>query len=545
MAIYHLSAQIIGRSGGKSAVASAAYRAGEKLHDQHIGQTFDYTKKRGVDYTEILVPSNAPEWASDRSRLWNEVENIEKSKNSQLARELNIALPKELTRDQQIELIRNFAKQQFVAKGMIADVALHNLAGENPHAHIMLTIRPFNEDKTWGAKSKKDYILDRNGEKITLKSGEYKSRKIESTDWNKKETLVDWRKEWSEQTNQALEKAGVLEHVDHRSLKDQGERNRLPQKHIGVHANAMEKRGIKTERGDYNRAILEINADIKQYREDNAVCKKEEKQYHTEVEEQTSTPSIIVQQLRHDIEDIKPERTAEQTAERLQELKAQYISLEQQIISYSQQNSQFRYEQRQLSGELEQINEFSSSIEFTEIRMDQLKEQRGRLGLFKGKEKRRLDEQMKSLDYSKQQATDSFKRNFGVEPSRAQEQVQKLKEQSKAIELQRKNLPDSSKLREQQQTIEYQYKREKALSSIHPDKEKIESLLSKNQNSQGKETIEDRTFRVRAESRLNHISQEDYERIIKDVDPVQSKAMAVGEQKTNTPKFSHSQDMER
>jgi len=104
-----------------------------------------------------------------------------------------------------------------------------------------------------------------------------------------------------------------------------------------------------------------------------------------------------VQQLRHDIKDIKPERTAEQIAERLQELKAQYISLEQQIISYSQQNSQFRYEQRQLSGELEQMNEFSSSIEFTEIRMDQLKEQRGRLGLFKGKEKRRLDEQMKSL----------------------------------------------------------------------------------------------------------------------------------------------------
>jgi len=104
--------------------------------------------------------------------------------------------------------------------------------------------------------------------------------------------------------------------------------------------------------------------------------------------------------------------------------------------------------------------------------------------------------------------------------------VQRLKEQSKAIQLQRENLPDSSKLREQQQTIEYQYKREKALSSIHPDKEKIESLLSKNQTSQGKETIEDRTFRVRAESRLNHISQEDYDRIIKEVEPVQSKAIS-------------------
>jgi len=252
---------------------------------------------------------------------------------------------------------------------------------------------------------------------------------------------------------------------------------------------------------------------------------------------------IDPQQLRHDIKDIKPEQMAEQTAERLQELKAQYISLEQQIISYSQQNSQFRFEQRQLSGELEQMNKFSSSIEFTEIRIDQLKEQRGSLGLFKGKEKRRLDEQMKSLEYSRQQANGSFKRNFGVEPSQVQEQVQRLKEQSKTIQLQRENLPDSSKLREQQQTIEYQYKREKALSSIRPDKEKIETLLSKNQNSQGKEPIEDRIIRVRAESRLNHISQEDYKKIIKDVEPVQSKAMA--EQKTNTSKSSHSQDMER
>lgn len=282
MAIYHLSAQIIGRSGGKSAVASAAYRAGEKLHDEHIGQTFDYTKKRGVDYSEILAPSNAPEWVSNRSRLWNEVENIEKSKNSQLARELNIALPIELSKDQQIELIRNFAKEQFVAKGMVADLAMHNLDGENPHAHVMLTVRPFNEDKTWGAKSKKEYMLDRNGEKIKLNSGEYKSRKIESTDWNKKETLEDWRKEWAEQTNQALEKAGVLERVDHRSLKDQGSQQ-IPQIHVGVHANAMEKRGIQTERGDINQGIKELNIEREKFNADRKGLDQEEKQFQAEV----------------------------------------------------------------------------------------------------------------------------------------------------------------------------------------------------------------------------------------------------------------------
>ncbi|MDA8223596.1 MobQ family relaxase [Desulfosporosinus sp.] len=282
MAIYHLHAQIIGRSGGKSAVASSAYRAGEKIHDEHIGQTFDYTRKQGVDYTEILTPFNAPEWASDRGRLWNEVEKIEKSKNSQLSRELNIALPKELTRDQQIDLIRNFVKEQFVDKGMVADLAMHHLAGENPHAHVMLTVRPFNEDKTWGAKSKKEYILDKKDEKIRLKSGEFKSIKIDSTDWNKKETLEIWRKEWSEQTNKALEKAGVQDRIDHRSLKDQGIQ-REPQIHVGPHATAMEKRRIPTERGDQNRKIISLNEARERLRKDVGELNAEIKKYNAEV----------------------------------------------------------------------------------------------------------------------------------------------------------------------------------------------------------------------------------------------------------------------
>lgn len=282
MAIYHLSVQIIGRSSGKSAVASSAYRAGEKIKDERIGETYDYTKKRGVDYTEILTPANAPEWASDRSRLWNEVEKIETSKNSRLAREVNIALPKELTRDQQIELIRNFVKEQFVDKGMVADVALHNLAGENPHAHVMMTVRPFNEDSTWGAKSKKEYMLDDTGEKIKLPSGQFKSRKIDSVNWNEKETLGDWRKEWASQTNKALEKAGVLDRVDHRSYKDQGSKQ-IPQIHVGVHATAMERRDIKTELGDVNRGIIELNTERDSFNTTRRNLIHEEKQYLVDV----------------------------------------------------------------------------------------------------------------------------------------------------------------------------------------------------------------------------------------------------------------------
>jgi len=300
MAIYHLSVQIIGRSSGKSAVASSAYRAGEKIHDERIGETYDYTKKRGVDYTEILTPSNAPEWASDRSRLWNEVEKIETSKNSRLAREVNIALPKELTRDQQIELIRSFAKAQFVDKGMVADIALHNLAGENPHAHVMMTVRPFNEDSTWGAKSKKEYMLNGAGEKIKLPSGQFKSRKIDSVNWNDKETLEDWRKEWALQTNKALEKADVLDRVDHRSYKDQGSKQ-IPQIHVGVHATAMERRKlnpIKTELGNVNRGIIELNAERDNFNTTRRNLIQEEKQYLVEVKayEAEVAQSTIMQQ---------------------------------------------------------------------------------------------------------------------------------------------------------------------------------------------------------------------------------------------------------
>ena len=258
MAIYHFSAQIISRSNGSSAVGSSAYRSGEKIEDERTGLIHDYTRKSGVEYTEILTPENAPEWASERSRLWNEVEKIEKSKNSQLSREINIALPKELSLKEQIKLTREFTQDTFVNKGMVADIAIHDNKKGNPHAHIMLTVRPFNEQGEWGAKSKKEYILNKDGEKIKLKSGEYKSRKIDTVDWNKKENLEKWREQWAKYANKSLERNGIEERIDHRSLKEQGIQ-RLPQIHVGPHASAMEKRGIESDRGKLNKEIKETN----------------------------------------------------------------------------------------------------------------------------------------------------------------------------------------------------------------------------------------------------------------------------------------------
>lgn len=267
MAIYHFSVQIISRSNGSSSVGSSAYRSGEKIENERTGEVHDYTRKTGIEYTEIIAPSNAPEWASDRAKLWNEVEKIEKSKNSQLAREINIALPKELSLEKQIELTREFVKDTFVDKGMVADISIHDTQKGNPHAHIMLTMRPF-ENGEWGAKAKKEYILDKKGEKIKLKSGEYKSRKIDTVDWNKKENLEKWREQWANYANRTLEKNGIKERIDHRTLAEQGI-ERVPQIHVGTHASAMEKRGVQSERGQLNNKIKELNKELENIDKEN------------------------------------------------------------------------------------------------------------------------------------------------------------------------------------------------------------------------------------------------------------------------------------
>ena len=258
MAIYHLSIKIISRGKGKSAVAASAYRSGEKIKNEYDGIVHDFTRKGGIAHTEILLPQNAPQEFVNRSVLWNSVEKIEKSKNSQLAREIEVALPKELDREKQINLVREYVKENFVKVGMCADIALHDKNDGNPHCHILLTMRPLNEDTTWGAKSKKEYILDENGEKVKLKNGNYKTRKINTTDWNEQDKAEEWRKAWADITNKYLEENSIQEKVDHRSYQRQGI-EQIPTIHLGVSATQMEKKGIATDRGNINREIKHQN----------------------------------------------------------------------------------------------------------------------------------------------------------------------------------------------------------------------------------------------------------------------------------------------
>ena len=265
IAIYHCNISIVSRGKGKSAVAAAAYRSGEKLTNEWDGMTHDYTRKGGVVHNEIMLPPHAPPSFSDRSTLWNSVELYEKAGNAQLAREIDAALPIELSREEQIRLVREYCSSQFVSKGMCVDFAIHDTDSGNPHCHIMLTMRPLDERGAWAAKSKKEYDLDENGERIRLPSGRYKTHKVDLTGWNDKGNALLWRKAWADISNSYLERAGSTERIDHRSNAERGI-DEIPTVHMGVAACQMEKKGIATEKGALNRSIQKTNRLIREIR---------------------------------------------------------------------------------------------------------------------------------------------------------------------------------------------------------------------------------------------------------------------------------------
>lgn len=262
---FHFSVNIISRGKGKSAVASAAYISGEKIKNEWDGVTYDYTKKQGVISKEIYLPDRAPKEYKDRKTLWNSVELFEKNSNAQLARNFIISLPKELSMEENKKMIEEYIQNNFVKEGMIVDLAIHDESREgnqNIHAHIMTIVRPINEDGTWGQKSKKEYILDEKGEKILNKNGKPKTRKVELTTWNDKGNVEKWRENFSDLCNKYLERAGAEKRVDHRSFKRQGIKQ-IPTIHLGASASAMERKGIRTEKGDINREIKKQNELLK------------------------------------------------------------------------------------------------------------------------------------------------------------------------------------------------------------------------------------------------------------------------------------------
>ena len=304
MAIYHLEAKMVSRGAGRSAVAASAYLSCSRMLNDYDGVQHDYTRKQGLAWQAVFLPPMAPPEWQDREKLWNAVEEAEKTKDSRLAREFVAALPIELSRAQQTALLQDFVREQFVAEGMCADVAIHDTDGHNPHAHILLTVRPLTEAGAWQYKTEKEYLCAKDGEERGFTAAEFKSAQAEgwekqypykvgkkkmymapstaqahgyvrvdkhpkstrygrqnpiSARWNSEEQLLVWREAWATAANRCLEQAGHTERIDHRSHAARGLEER-PTIHEGVAAQALERRGIISDRCELNRQIKADNA---------------------------------------------------------------------------------------------------------------------------------------------------------------------------------------------------------------------------------------------------------------------------------------------
>ena len=315
MAIYHMQAKVVSRGSGRSAVAASAYMSCSRMYNDYDGIQHDYTRKHGLIYQEVMLPTMAPAEWKDREQLWNAVEEAKKTKDSRLAREFVVALPIELDKDSNLSLLQNFIQKNFVDMRMCADFAIHDTDGHNPHAHILLTVRPLNENGTWQYKTEKEYLCVKDGEEKGFTASEFKDAQKEgwekqyrykagkkkvyltpsvaqekgyeridkhpkstrygrqnpiSEQWNSEEQLCLWRANWADAVNKMLALNQINTTIDHRSFADQGITEQ-PTIHEGYIAQNMEKKGMIADRCEINR---QIRADNKMLRELKAQVKK-------------------------------------------------------------------------------------------------------------------------------------------------------------------------------------------------------------------------------------------------------------------------------
>ena len=372
MAIYHLEAKVVSRGSGRSAVAASAYQNCSRMFNDYDGVQHDYTRKHGLIYEQILLPPEALQEWRDREKFWNAVEAAETAKDSRLARQIIVALPVELDRAVWVELLTRYIQANFVSQGMCTDVSIHDTGDGNPHAHLMLTVRPLNADGTWQQKTEKEYLCIRDGEEKGFTSAEFlvaqhdgwekqyqyrtgkekvylplstaEAQGLERISkhpkatrygrqnpicaaWNSEERLVEWRKAWADETNHVLAERGVADRVDHRSHAERG-LDELPTIHEGVSARAMEKRGIAADRCGWNREIKAGNR--------------------------------ILQELKMNLNKLL--QTVPQIAEALENIHSRLIVLRYQILGVGQQKQKYRNWLDKTLPVIEQYKEISKTI---------------------------------------------------------------------------------------------------------------------------------------------------------------------------------------
>ena len=290
-------------------MASAAYRAGEKLHSEYYGEDSDYTNKGGVIYTEIFLPPHAPREYADRETLWNAVEKVEKGKKAQLAYSFDISFQNEFSQEENIALARQFLTEHFVSRGMVVDFAVHEPEREegginNPHFHFLCPIRPIEQNGKWGLKQKREYVLNEHGNRIPDGKGDYVFNAVPITDWGAADTLEFWREQWAVMCNAKFEEKGLDVRIDHRSYERQGI-ELLPTVHEGPTVRAMEKKGINTEKGEFNRWIKATNAFIRNLRKNLSALLETIKEIKAELDKPQSDPVIIPLQRYFDMRNAK------------------------------------------------------------------------------------------------------------------------------------------------------------------------------------------------------------------------------------------------
>ena len=495
MAIYYLDVKTIGGNKGRSSIGAAAYRAGERLRNEHDGITHDYTKRRGAvgaaayrsgqginehDYTrksgivhnEIMLPKHAPISFRDRSTLWNAAEQSERNHNARTGREVVVALPNELNTEQHIQIVRDYVQRNFVEKGMCADFSIHSghnhtrknetypfqdltVRKDNPHVHIQLTVRPLNKNGTWGAKSKKEYILDRNGKRIMLPSGNWKSRKVDSTDWDQTDTLLKWREDWAITVNRELSRQGVSERIDHRTLKEQGI-DREPTKHMGHKAWNLEKKGIKTDIGNSNREIMIRNKTLEQRNQ----------------EARVKLASIQQRQRA------SHEPTAQAVADYMNKLSDNYAIIKNHVSDIQDNISETRRELAQKEAYIQSLQQRTDDIYKQHSDIQQAHGLRDIMQRYESEKE--FNARVRRLEDTYRQSWDYYQRTYGITPDEGYQKIEQLRREYDKSYEQFSTSRHSKELDHYAQAMrqyEMEYKKQLLLAEIRPDgREIIQSL---------------------------------------------------------------------
>lgn len=486
MSLYHFSAQVIGRSSGRSSVACSSYRAGEKLKDERTGIEHDYTKKSGVYYNEIMLPKNAPLEYQDRQTLWNAVEEIEKGKNSQLAREINVALQSELSLEDNKKMLQEFVKENFVNAGMCADIAIHNPTPkegekENPHAHIMLSLRSINEKGEWESKAKFIYDLDKDGKKqYNPKNRQYKGHKEELTNWNKKETLEKWRENWAQTVNKEFERKNILERIDHRSLEAQG-KEQIPTIHLGHIAHALEKKGVGTDRGNINREIKETNREFERLKSQLKEVEQEISRIKNGIETQeTPKEKIEIVQSPSWFLNAPPEEIEKEMKtifSNISDKETQLSKTYESIGEVSKQSYNLRESAVMLSNDFKQYYELSKQISQDKTTLDTEKEKsffvRDRTLI------KNMENEIPKREETRKEIIQHFEKKYNFSPYKAKNKVIEINSQRKekiaSLNIQEEKLQAKANILSQElKSLNAEYKEKILLVSIRPDNEKIQ-----------------------------------------------------------------------